>query len=124
MWARSRRQDEALGGEDVVADAERLRRDEASLAEEDVDAVGPAVGDSSVVERVDPTEHPVADRWPIGADPGGADPEAAGAADGLGDVRGVHEHLGRDAPAVEAGPAEAVRLDHRDPPMGEVVFCV
>ena len=119
--ARARRQDEAFGGEDLLADAERLRRDESRLAEEDVDAVGPAIGDNRVVERVDPTEHPVSDGGPVGADPGGVDPEAPGAPDRFGDVRGVHEHLRGDTPAVEAGPAEAVRLYDRDPPVGEVV---
>jgi hypothetical protein len=91
-----------------------------ALAEEHVDAVGPAVRDGVLVQRVDAAEDPAADRGPVGPGPFGAYAEPGGVAYGLRDVRSVHQHLRRDAPAVEAGAAETARFHHGDPPACEL----
>ncbi len=48
----------------------------------------------------------------------GVDPELLGVADGAEHLRGLEQLLRRDAAAVEAGPADPLLLDHRDPEPG------
>ena len=65
-------------------------------------------------DRVGLVEDPVPDGGPVHAGERGLDPELGCAAYLVGDVRGVHEHLARDAASVEAGAAEGAGLDQRD----------
>lgn len=113
-------QHEPVGAQLVVADAEHLGSGEPGLAEEHVDAAGLAVTDCLPVQRIDPAEDPAADGRPVRSRPSGTDAEPAGVADRLGNVRSMYQHLRRDAPAVQAGPPEAVGFHHRDPPVREL----
>ena len=109
MGARARHQHQAVGVQHIAADLQRFRAGEGRLTEKNVHAVGAPVGNS-------PLMHRVTDGRPVRAAPISADPEPPGVTDGLRYVRGMHEHLRRDAPPIEAGPAETAGFDHRNPP--------
>ncbi len=72
-------------------------------------------------DRVDPPEHTVADRCPVGAVEARRDPELVGVLRFECSIGGQHEHLRRDAPPIEAGPSEHAALDDGDLPVGEEV---
>ena len=81
-----------------------------------VDAGRPSVAG----DRVEPAEHPLADRHPLHAVELRAHAEPACVGDHVHDLARVGQHLGRDATDVEAGAAEAVLLlDDRDVEVGE-----
>ena len=100
------------------------RADEAGVPVVDGDvlaAVAPEVL-AALGDRVDAVvEHAGLHRRPVDAVDVGVDVEAGGLADLLDGVGGVDEHLGRDAPDVEAGAPEAPLLADRDRLVGEVV---
>src|SRR5215813_3845678 len=71
-------------------------------------------------QRVDALPDPPGGPVPVDAlDPGG-DPKRRGSVDRLRYVSGVDEHLGRDAPTVQAGAAKLVLLDHGNRPASVV----
>ena len=105
---------DSFAAELLPVDLEHPGSDEAGLADVHIDPT-PAPGlDRVLRRRIDAREDAVADGGPVGADQLGADPVAAGVADRLGDIGRVHQHLRRDAAAVEAGTAEPIALDDRD----------
>ena len=73
--------------------------------------LAPALGDG-----VDAAEDAVSDGGPVRSVEPGPHPEALPVGGLLGQLRRVHEHLGRNAPNVEAGAPEEPALDYRDVP--------
>ena len=118
------------GGEDepvrrdlLTADLQRLGPHEPGVLFEDghvreADAVLAAAGG----DRVDAAERTIADIAPSHVIEGGVDAEAGALADVLHDVGGVDQHLGRDAPDVQARAAEGAALDDRHVPVVEAVI--
>ena len=113
----------AAGGDDPAvrghghagAGVEGHRAGEPGLLVVDGDVVGlVAVGLAVVGDGVDAAEDPVPDRRPVGADLTDVDTEASGLPRLLHPVGGQDEHLGGDAPDVEAGAAEPALLDQAD----------
>jgi hypothetical protein len=85
------------------------------------DDVGKAVAilPTSFGDRVDPTEHAVHDRRPIGPDKAGADAVLGcigGCCRRLGDIGGIDQHLRGNAAAVQTGATKEVTFDDGDSP--------
>jgi hypothetical protein len=90
--------------------------------EGDVGAAVLAVVLASGGDGIDAAEHSVHDVRPAHLVDRRVDPVARGIADGLRDLGGVHEHLGGNAPDVEAGAAERrMLLEQRDFQVGEAI---
>jgi hypothetical protein len=118
---RSRGDDHLLGGELVAALGAQqiavigLDRPETGVLVVDVDVGGgPPVVFATDRDRVDAPEHARDDVVPTHPIDAGVDAVAGGGADCLGDLGGVDEHLGGDAPDVEAGSAECSLFADRD----------
>jgi hypothetical protein len=118
----ARRDDDLLSGDGLAgAGVERAVADEARVALEERGVrvrLGAPVP-SGDRDRVDPPEDPVPDLGPAGALEPGVDAEPVAVRGGVRDVRGIDEHLGRDAADVQAGAAERALLQDRDGPVGE-----
>ena len=108
-------------GQLLAVHLDGLRADEAGLAGEDRDVRRALpVGETARWDRVDAAEDAIDDVGPADLVDRRVDAVRRRMGDVLGDVGGVDEHLGRDAAAVEAGAAEDVLFDDRDP-LGVVV---
>ena len=91
-----------------------------ALEHGDVGAFGAdSIATSAVGNRIDPPEDAIPNSGPIGAVKAGGDAVAARRRDGVCDVGRVHEHLGGDAPHVQAGAAEDAPFDDRNRPVVE-----
>src|SRR5438874_9564135 len=112
--------DDLVARDDVVTDLELLVPDESRRALEDRDVGGadPVIfaGDG---DGIDAVEDAVTNRWPVGAVEASRDAEAGTAPRDLGDVRGVDEHLRRDATSIHARATEKVAFDDGDLPVVE-----
>lgn len=71
-------------------------------------------GDGLLRMRIGAPEDPAADGRPIDERQIGVDPEAGGATYRFRDLGGVHQHLRRDATAIQARPTEPIAFDDRD----------
>ena len=116
--------DEDVGGaQSASLHVDLVRADEASRALDEGRVGRPrlAVLPAALGDRIDAAEHAVADGGPVGAVDADVDPHP-GAVAGVDDhVRRPDEHLGRDAPHVEARPPERAALDDRDAAVGQVL---
>ena len=110
-----------IGGELVARlGAQRVAAVGLGGAEPGVAGVHRHVGQAPLVrlaarrDRVDAAEHPRHDVGPAHLLDARVDAVTRTVPDGLGDLGGVDEHLGRDAADVEAGAAERALLADRD----------
>src|SRR5216683_211044 len=100
---------------DGVADADLCRRDEASLAVDDLDLAAGERALQALPQSVDDLVLVGVDAWHVHAIERRPDPESLAVSRQVGDLRRVQERLGRDAPAVQASAADPVLLDEGDP---------
>ncbi len=97
----------------LVADLQDVRTHKPGRVGIDVDPVLTSISNGAVMEGVDAVEDAGPDGEPVDPVEGGVHPESVPLADGVRGVGGDHQHLGRDAAAIQTRAAEAVLLDDR-----------
>lgn len=102
-----------VSAQSLLADLQDARTHEPGRIGVDIDPVLASIGHSLVMEGVDAVEDAVPDGGPVDPVEGGVHPESVPLADGACGVGGDHQHLGRDAAAIQTRAAEAVLLDDR-----------
>ncbi len=99
-----------------------LHRGEAGVGVVDVDVgLSPSIVLTADGDRIDAAEYPRDDVVPTHSVEVCVDAVTRCGADRFGDFGGVDKHLGRNAPDVEARPAESSLLADRDPLVGVAV---
>ena len=110
------REQDVRCGDATTLDVEGSLVDEVGRAfdQGDVRRAGGPIVAAARRDRVDQTEHPIADRGPVGTVELGVDAQLRRRLRRHRDVSWVDEHLRWDASPIETGPSEHVAFDDRD----------